>query len=43
MKKLFTFLTSILISALIMAQSPYMFSYQSLVRDNGGQLLKKKV
>lgn len=42
MKKLFTFLTSILISALIMAQSPYMFSYQSLVRDDSGQLVKEE-
>lgn len=42
MKKLFTFLTSILICTVMMAQSPYMFSYQSLVRDNNGQLVTEE-
>lgn len=42
MKKLFIIFTSILLSANMMAQSPHLFSYQSLVRDDSGQLVTEE-
>ncbi len=40
MKRLFTFLTAVLIIATIYAQSPEKFSYQAVVRNSGGVLIQ---
>ena len=42
MKRVFTLTAAILISALIFSQSPDKFSYQAVVRNSAGELVKSK-
>jgi len=43
MKKLYTILTAVIITASAFAQAPQKMSYQSVIRDDGGALVVQKM
>ena len=40
MKRLFTLFATVLLTAIVFAQAPLKFSYQSVIRDASGKLVK---